>query len=71
MPIGIIISVAAVFDIHMLSRAQAAMKPATSRRGDVPVRATNASATLRCSDQRCMAAAMKNPPMNRKITGLA
>ncbi len=70
-PMGIIISVAAVFDIHMLSSAQASMKPATSRRGDVPVRATTASAMRRWSCQRCIEAAMKKPPMKRKITGFA
>ena len=47
MPMGIIMSVAAVFDIHMLKMALASMKPATSRRGEVPVRATTAKARRR------------------------
>ena len=70
-PMGIIIKVAAVFDIHMESNAQAIMKPATSRRGDVPVRSMTARAMRPWSCQRCMAAAMKKPPMKRKMTGLA
>ena len=58
---------AAVLEIHMLSSAVAAMKPATSRTGEVPTRRTMASPMRVCRPQRCIARPMMKPPMKRKM----
>ena len=68
---GNIIAAVAVFEIHMEMKAVATMNPSTSRRGLVPTADTMARAIRRCSPQRSMVTAMKNPPMKRKISSLA
>ena len=65
--IGSIIIAVAVSEIHMLRAAVAIMKPSTSFRPPVPTRLTMKSAIRRWRFQRCIAMAMKNPPMKRMM----
>ena len=69
--IGTIIAAVALFEIHMLTKAVAAITPAITRSGDLPARPIAARAILRSSPHRVIAAASMKPPRNRKITSLA
>lgn len=68
---GSITRVVAVLLTHMLRKPVAIMNPPMSRTGLVPTASTVSSAMRRCSPQRCIASAIINPPMKRKITSLA
>jgi hypothetical protein len=61
----------AVLLTHMLSSALAVMKPPTRAAGRAPKARSTSSATRRCRSQRSIASAMMNPPMKRKMIGLA
>ena len=63
---GSIMSVVAVLEIHILSAAVAAMKPAISQRGLPPARTSTERAKRLCKSQRSNASAIRNPPMNKK-----
>ena len=69
MPIGNIITVVAVFEIHRLTNAVASMKPSTMRRGLTPMAEMMVSAMRRCRPHCCIDAAIIMPPRNRKLTG--
>ena len=71
MPIGSITTAVAVLETHMDMNPVAIMKPSTICFGFVPTRVTTRSARRRCRFQRCMPSARMNPPMKRKIVGLA
>ena len=58
---GSMISVAAVLAIHIEASAVASSMPSTSRRGEVPMRSSTASASRRCRPQRSMASAAMKP----------
>ncbi len=62
---GSIIRVVAALLIHMLSSAEASMKPARMERGFDPERPKMPRAMRRCNPQRCMAKESKKPPMNK------
>ena len=66
-PIGSIITAVAVFDTHMLRNPVAIMNPAITLVDRVPIARTVSRAIRRCRFHRCMAIAMRNPPMNRKM----
>lgn len=66
-PIGSIITAVAVLDTHMLRKPVAIMNPAMTRVERVPIARTVSSAIRRCRFHLCMAIAMRNPPMNRKM----
>ena len=68
---GSIMIVEAVLEIHMLNPAATAMNAPTNCRGRVPTRVSTLSAIRRCRPQRSTASAIINPPLNRKISGLA
>lgn len=70
-PMGIIITVVAVLEIHMDKNAVAIINPRMRRFGVSPMTAMITRAILLWRCHRCMAKAMKNPPMNRKMRGLA
>jgi len=70
-PMGSIMTAVAVLLTHMLRKAVASMKPATSRTGWVPTQRTSWRAMRRWSPHRCTAWAIMKPPMKRKMTGLA
>ena len=69
MPMGTIISAAAVLLIHSEMNAVATMNPSTMRRGLAPTPETIPSASRRCRFHSSMAAAIHMPPRNRKFTG--
>ena len=66
-PIGTIITAVAVFETHMLRNAVASMNPPMTRVALVPIARTVSSAMRRCRFHRCMASAIRKPPMNRKM----
>ena len=68
---GNIITVVAVLLTHMLIKAVAIIKPPITATGLVPTALTVRSAILRCNPQRCIASAIINPPMNKKIRSFA
>ena len=67
---GSIISVVAVFDIHMLMAKLASMNPNMMVFALVPVLSTMLRASLRCRFHFSIASAMRNPPRNRKTNRL-
>ena len=69
MPMGNIITVVAVFEIHRLTNAVASMKPSTMRRGLTPIAEMIVSAMRLCRPHCCIDAAIIIPPRNRKLTG--
>ena len=68
---GSIMTAVAVLDTHMLKKAVTPMKHATMPAGWSPAERRALSAMRRWSPQRCMARAMRKPPMNRKINSWA
>lgn len=60
----------AVLETHILRNAVASMKPAITRVALVPIARTVNSAIRRCRFHRCIASAIRNPPMNRKMMSL-
>ena len=67
---GSIISVVAVLEIHMLSTAEAAMKPNTRRRLlDPPKKLTMVSAKRLCAPLLAIAVDSINPPRSNNISG--
>ena len=69
--IGSIMTVVAVFEIHMLRKALATMKPSTRRSGRLPTRRMMWSAIRRCRPQVCIERAIMKPPRKRKMFGFA
>jgi len=69
--IGSMIAVVAVLETNMLSRAEASMKPPITLVARDPARRRISSARRSANPQRCIASARRNPPINRKIKGLA
>ena len=68
---GSSISAVAVFEIHILNVAAAAIKPMTSRRLlEPPKRLTMNSATRRWAPLRSMAVDKMKPPINNNTNGL-
>ena len=68
---GSIIAAVAVFEIHMLRKAVAIMNPRINLEGAVPKSVMTFSAIRRCSPDFSIAAAIKKPPMKRKISSRA
>ena len=69
MAIGNIITAAAVFEIHNVTKPVASMNPNTIRRGLVPILDTIRNAIRRCRPHCSMHAAIHIPPKKRKFTG--
>lgn len=69
MPMGNIITVVAVFEIHRLMNAVASMNQSTMRRGLAPMTKMMPSAMRRCRPHCCMVAAISMPPRNSQLTG--
>ena len=69
--IGIIISVVAVLEIHIESRAEATMKPPTRAAGREPNTFTTLSAIRACRFHFSMARATMKPPSRSMTIGLA
>ena len=70
-PIGIIITVVAVLETNADNTAVTDMKPKIRRPGENPTALTIFMAMRLCRLQRCIERAIINPPMKRKIGGLA
>ena len=66
-PMGSIMTAVAVFDTHMDKNAVAIMNPAIIAPGLLGMIRKTPNAIRLCRFHRCMASAIKNPPMNRKI----
>jgi hypothetical protein len=63
--------VAAVLEIQRLRKAVTAITASTTMAGSPLVRARMAKARRRCRFHFSMARAIRKPPRNRKMTGLA
>jgi hypothetical protein len=70
MPMGNIIKVVAVFEIHMDKKAVATIKPKIIEGIFVPINKIMFKAILLCKFHFSMAIAIKNPPMYNNTIGL-
>ena len=70
-PIGIIIRVVAVLEIHMDKNPVASMNPRIILDGLVPILTTMFNAIRLCNSHFSIARAIIKPPRNRKIRGCA
>ena len=66
-----IVAVVAVFDMNIDSDAVMIISPSTVRRALVPKGRSSTAARLRSSPYFAAASAMRKPPRNRMMTGLA
>ena len=69
--IGVIISVVAVFEIHIERNAVTRITAKTMRRGSVPTRLHAKNASRLCKPLRSNVAATRNPPIKRNTAELA